>query len=115
MGRARDHRVRMDATQCPDPAACARLYHGLGGPEPGDTCECCGQAVQSPPMLSEAARESFERAAAMLAEARRMEQAARELAISVLPTVVATMRKSDAGRALGISRPTLDAWLAERE
>ena len=43
MGRLRDHHPRFDATVCPDPAACDRLYHGHL--EHGDICECCGTTV----------------------------------------------------------------------
>lgn len=48
MSRLRDHRVRMDATFCPDPAGCARLYHGAleSGLLDGDSCECCGGIVR---------------------------------------------------------------------
>jgi hypothetical protein len=46
VSRRRDHRVRMDASHCPDPDGCERLYHGtIGGPEIDDVCECCGQVV----------------------------------------------------------------------
>jgi hypothetical protein len=44
MGR-RDHKPRFDTTQCPNPEECERVYHGIGGPDLGDTCECCGVTV----------------------------------------------------------------------
>lgn len=49
MGRRRDHYPRFNTTPCPDPRACARLYHGIGGPDLGDTCECCGHAAVALP------------------------------------------------------------------
>ena len=45
MGRRRDHYPRFNTKPCPDPRACARLYHGIGGPDSGDVCECCGREV----------------------------------------------------------------------
>jgi hypothetical protein len=48
MSRQRDHRVRLDASQCPDPDGCARLFHGAlrAGLSVGDICECCGHMIQ---------------------------------------------------------------------
>lgn len=45
MSRRRDHYPRFNTTPCPDPVACERLYHGIGGPDLGDCCECCGTEI----------------------------------------------------------------------
>lgn len=47
MGRRRDHYPRFNTSPCPDQEACKRLYHGLGGPDAGDVCECCGLDISA--------------------------------------------------------------------
>lgn len=41
----RRHFSRFDTSICPDPEDCMLSYHGIGGPDVGDTCECCGHTV----------------------------------------------------------------------
>jgi hypothetical protein len=45
VSRRRDHYPRINGSFCPDAEACKRLYHGLGGPDGDDTCECCGSTI----------------------------------------------------------------------
>lgn len=39
------HQPQMDGGHCPDDLDCARDYHGIGGADTGDCCECCGVVV----------------------------------------------------------------------
>lgn len=43
----RRHYPRFDTSVCPDPAECTAKYHGIGGPDEGDCCECCGAVVSA--------------------------------------------------------------------